>query len=157
MYVIFAKCSADAFCDLLINNASASSFGMCKIDCVYTVLVFFGNGFVCSYGNSFSGCQHTIILLVSGNISSGGNLLQLAFCINDTRVACNICRAMFILNRRRNKFVGLFNTSVLNPDDSLMKKFQQTLAGHLTRVINKLSEQVLDLVSPFPFPWKYLK
>lgn len=37
--------------------------------------------------------------------------------------------------------------NVLNPDDSLMKKFQDALREHLTRVDKKLSDEILELVS----------
>lgn len=40
--------------------------------------------------------------------------------------------------------------NVLNPDDSLMKKFQDALQEHLTRVDKKLSDEILELVSTQP-------
>jgi len=36
--------------------------------------------------------------------------------------------------------------NVLDPDDSLMKKFQNALREHLVRVDNKLSSEILELV-----------
>lgn len=39
--------------------------------------------------------------------------------------------------------------NVLDPDDSLMKKFQNALREHLTRVDKKLSDEILELVSLF--------
>lgn len=36
---------------------------------------------------------------------------------------------------------------VLDPDDSLMKKFQNALREHLVRVNNKLNSEILELVS----------
>lgn len=36
--------------------------------------------------------------------------------------------------------------NVLDPDDSLMKKFQNALQEHLVRVDNKLSSEILELV-----------
>lgn len=36
--------------------------------------------------------------------------------------------------------------NVLDPDDSLMKKFQYALREHLVRVDNKLSSEILELV-----------
>lgn len=36
---------------------------------------------------------------------------------------------------------------ILNPNDNLMKKFQETLHVHLLHVDNKLSEEILNLVS----------
>lgn len=37
--------------------------------------------------------------------------------------------------------------NVLDPDDSLMKKFQNALREHLVRVDNKLNSEILELVS----------
>lgn len=37
--------------------------------------------------------------------------------------------------------------NVLDPDDSLMKKFQNALREHLVRVDNKLNSEILDLVN----------
>lgn len=37
--------------------------------------------------------------------------------------------------------------NVLDPDDSLMKKFQSALREHLIRVDNKLNSEILELVS----------
>lgn len=37
--------------------------------------------------------------------------------------------------------------NVLDPDDSLMKKFQNALREHLIRVDNKLNSEILELVS----------
>lgn len=37
--------------------------------------------------------------------------------------------------------------NVLNPDDVLMQRFQKTLGEHLTRVIDRISGQIVDLVS----------
>lgn len=37
--------------------------------------------------------------------------------------------------------------TVLDPDDSLMKKFQNALREHLIRVDNRLNSEILDLVS----------
>lgn len=37
--------------------------------------------------------------------------------------------------------------NVLDPDDSLMNKFQSALREHLVRVDNKLNSEILDLVS----------
>lgn len=46
--------------------------------------------------------------------------------------------------------------NVLDPDDSLMKKFQNALREHLVRVDNKLSSEILEFVRIlFFFP--YLK
>lgn len=39
--------------------------------------------------------------------------------------------------------------NVLDPDDSLMKRFQNALREHLIRVDNKLSSEILDLVRIF--------
>lgn len=36
--------------------------------------------------------------------------------------------------------------NVLNPDDKLMEKFQKTLHAHLSRVDNRLTEDILELV-----------
>lgn len=37
--------------------------------------------------------------------------------------------------------------NVLDPDDSLMKKFQSALREHLIRVDNRLNSEILELVS----------
>jgi len=37
--------------------------------------------------------------------------------------------------------------NVLDPDDSLMKKFQNALRDHLVRVDNKLNSEIVELVS----------
>ena len=36
---------------------------------------------------------------------------------------------------------------ILDPDDPLMKRFQEALKTHLTRINGKLTEDILDLVS----------
>ncbi|KMQ90906.1 coiled-coil domain-containing protein 40-like protein [Lasius niger] len=41
--------------------------------------------------------------------------------------------------------------SVLDPDDSLMKKFQNALREHLVRIDNKLSSEILDLEAKIKF------
>lgn len=38
------------------------------------------------------------------------------------------------------------NTKVLDPDDPLMKRFQDALNEHLLRVDNKLSQEILEMV-----------
>lgn len=37
-------------------------------------------------------------------------------------------------------------TTILDPEDSLMKKFQRTLHSHLTKVATRLSEEIAELV-----------
>jgi len=39
------------------------------------------------------------------------------------------------------------HTNVLDPDDSLMKKFQDALRAHLIRVDDRLSSEISELVS----------
>lgn len=36
---------------------------------------------------------------------------------------------------------------VLDPDDPLMKRFQETLRAHLMKINNKLTEEINELVS----------
>ena len=36
--------------------------------------------------------------------------------------------------------------NILDPDDKLMKKFQETLRLHLLHIDNKLSEEIFNLV-----------
>lgn len=54
---------------------------------------------------------------------------------------------IFITRCNKLSLIMTSTLSILDPNDNLMKKFQRTLHVHLLHVDNKLSEEILDLVS----------